>query len=57
MIEYDETEFQQGFTTDSLLAIERLLGKEIAVLLYGEVVSIHVGDHPIPILRPPVLPL
>lgn len=42
MIDYDESEFQDGFTAHSLLLIESLLGKDVAILLYGKVVPIDV---------------
>lgn len=42
MIDFDETEGMGGFTASSLLAIEQLLGRDVAILLYGEVVPINV---------------
>lgn len=50
MITYDETECQQGFTAKSLLLIESLLGREIAELLYGEVIPIDVEHNSISML-------
>lgn len=42
MIQFDETEFQDGFTARSLLLIESLHGKEIANILDAPVVVIDV---------------
>lgn len=45
MIEYDETEYFDGFTAASLMAISSLLGEEVATLLYGVVVPIDVDAY------------
>lgn len=45
MIEYDETEFQDGFTASSLLLIESIHGKEIANILDPPVVKINVDAN------------
>jgi hypothetical protein len=42
MIQFDETEFQDGFTASSLLLIESLYGKEVATILDYPVVNIDV---------------
>lgn len=45
MIDYDETEFQDGFTASSLLLIESFHGKDIANILDSPVVKIDVDAN------------
>lgn len=45
MIQFDETEFQDGFTARSLLMIESLHGKDIANILDAPVVKIDVDAN------------
>lgn len=45
LIEYDQTEWQDGLTFWALDWITHLYGAEMAELLDPEVVPIDVGDH------------
>lgn len=45
MIQFDETEFQDGFTASSLLLIESIHGKDIANILDPPVVKINVDAY------------
>lgn len=45
MIQFDESEFQDGFTTRSLLIIEHFHGKDIANILDSPVVKIDVDAN------------
>lgn len=45
MIDYDETEFQDGLNVWALDFIAHLYGEEMAQLLDPEVVPIDVGSH------------
>jgi hypothetical protein len=45
MIQFDDTEFQDGFTARSLLMIESLHGKDIANILDSPVVKIDVDSN------------
>lgn len=45
LINFDETEFQDGLTAWALDWITHLYGAEMAELLDPEVVPIDVGDH------------
>ncbi len=45
MIQFDETEFQDGFTASSLLLIESIHGKDIANILDSPVVKVDVDAN------------
>lgn len=49
-IQYDPTEFQDGFTVQTLITIANFHGEEVAQLFFAPVVRIDVGNHPIPLL-------
>lgn len=60
MIEYDETEFQDGLTAQSLKRIAFLFGEdveEVSRILDPMVVPIHVEPDTVPLLRSPLLPI
>lgn len=57
LIEFDETEWQDGLNVWALDWISHLYGAEMAELLDPEVVPFDVGIDSIPAVRPSILPI